>query len=130
MNVYIVADVEGVAGVVFYEHRHLQMSMLNYEVLHRNRVLLTEEVNAAARGAFDAGADSVVVHDHHGFGYTILPDLIDKRLELIQIGVKKGLEKLSKIKPFIIPGPCTVRIADRNPDRPYPSKTPGDRNEK
>jgi len=83
MNVYMVADVEGVGGVVFYEHRHAEMTALNYELLHRNRELLTEEVNAAAHGAFDAGADTVVVHDHHGPGYTILPDRIDRRLELI-----------------------------------------------
>jgi len=83
MNIYIVADIEGVAGVVFYEHLHANMSMLNYELIHRNRVLLTEEVNAAGRGAFDAGAGLVVVHDHHGEGYTIIPELLDERVELI-----------------------------------------------
>lgn len=82
-NVYIVADIEGVAGMVFYESWDKDMSMLNYELLHRNRMLLTEEVNAAARGAFDAGAENVVVHDHHGNGYTIIPELMDERLELI-----------------------------------------------
>jgi D-amino peptidase len=83
MKVYIVADVEAVAGVVFYEHRHAAMSPLNFDVLLRNRQLLTEEVNAAARGAFNAGATRVIAHDHHGLGYTILPDMIDERLELI-----------------------------------------------
>lgn len=82
-NVYIVADVEGVAGLVFYEYRGKNMSMLNYELLQRNRMLLTEEVNAAARGAFEAGAERVVVHDHHGCGYTIIPEVMDERLELI-----------------------------------------------
>lgn len=82
-NVYIVADVEGVAGLVFYEFWDKEMSLLNHELLHRNRVLLTEEVNAAARGAFAAGAEKVVVHDHHGAGYTIIPELMDERLELI-----------------------------------------------
>lgn len=83
MNVYIVADIEGVAGVVFYEHRNPNMSMLNYKLLHRNRVLLTEEVNAAARGAFDAGAKLVIIHDHHGEGYNIMPELLDERVDLI-----------------------------------------------
>jgi D-amino peptidase len=83
MNVYIVADIEGTAGVVFYEHRHAQMSRLNYELLQRNRILMTEEVNAAARGAFDGGADLVVVHDHHGSGYSLLPERLDERVELI-----------------------------------------------
>ena len=62
-NVYIVADVEGVAGLVFYEYWDKEMSHLNHELLHRNRVLLTEEVNAAARGALDAGADYVGAQD-------------------------------------------------------------------
>ena len=83
MDVYIVADIEGVAGVVFYEHRHNEMSPLNHDLLVRNRILMTEEVNAAARGAFEAGADTVVVHDHHGGGYTLLPERLEKRLELI-----------------------------------------------
>jgi len=83
VNVYIVADIEGVAGVVFYEHRHNAMSALNHDLLVRNRILMTEEVNAAARGALEAGADTVVVHDHHGGGYTLMPELLEKRLELI-----------------------------------------------
>ena len=82
-NVYVVVDIEGVAGMVFYEYRNQDMSMLNYELLHRNRVLMTEEVNAAARGAFEAGAEKVVVLDHHGVGYNIMPELIDERIELI-----------------------------------------------
>lgn len=82
-NVYVVVDIEGVAGLVFYEYRNQDMSMLNYELLHRNRVLMTEEVNAAARGAFEAGAEKVVVLDHHGAGYNIMPELIDERIELI-----------------------------------------------
>jgi len=36
MNVYTVADTEGVAGVVFYEHRHDDTTMLDCELLRRN----------------------------------------------------------------------------------------------
>jgi len=82
-SLYIVTDIEGVAGVVFYEYRNKDMSMLNHELLHRNRVLLTEEVNAATRGAFEAGAEKVIVHDNHGEGYNIMPELMDERIELI-----------------------------------------------
>jgi len=82
-SVYITSDIEGIAGVVFYEYRNKNMSMLNYELLHRNRILLTEEINAAAHGAFDAGAEKVLVHDNHGEGYNIMPELIDERIELI-----------------------------------------------
>jgi D-amino peptidase len=82
-KVYIVCDIEGVAGVVFYEHRHSGMTPLNYEILKRNRVLMTEEANAAVRGSFNAGAEVVLVHDHHGAGYNILPELLQPRAELI-----------------------------------------------
>ncbi len=82
-NIYIVCDIEGVAGVVFYEHRHPGMSPLNHELLKRNRLLMTEEVNAAVRGAYEAGAENVIIHDHHGAGYNILPELFDPRAELV-----------------------------------------------
>ena len=45
--------------MVFYEHRHPGMSLLNHELLKRNRLLMTEEVNAAVRGSFDAGAGRI-----------------------------------------------------------------------
>lgn len=82
-SVYIICDIEGAAGVVFYEHRHPEMSLLNYDLLKRNRLLMTGEVNAAVRGALSAGAESVIIHDHHGAGYNILPELFDPRAELI-----------------------------------------------
>ena len=91
MNVYIEVDIEGVAGVVFYEHRHKDMSLMNFDLLRRNRVLMTEEVNAAARGAFDAGAESVIVYDHHGEGYNLMPELLEKRVELIHGRAEQGL---------------------------------------
>lgn len=81
MNVYIVTDIEGVAGVVFYCHRG--QSHLSHEIEMRNRMLLTEEVNAAVRGALGAGAETVVVHDAHGSGYNILPESIHEQAELV-----------------------------------------------
>jgi len=96
MNVYIVADVEGAAGVVFYESHPSNMSPMCYGVLMRNRRLLTEEVNAAAQGAAEAGADTIVVHDHHGAGYTILPENLHPRLELIH---GRGQQMMDVIHP-------------------------------
>ena len=71
MKVYIQTDIEGVAGFCFRENRE----NTGYEnILHRQRMyrLLTEEVNAAVRAAFDSGADEVLVNDNHGSGYNIL----------------------------------------------------------
>lgn len=82
MNVYIVADIEGVAGVPFYASGRAD-THLSYEVHAEGRRLMTEEVNAAVRGAKAAGAQTVVIHDHHLVGYNILPELLHPDAELI-----------------------------------------------
>lgn len=75
MKIAIITDMEGVAGVlnfkdwVFPEGRY-------YE---QGKELLTEEVNAAVRGFFDAGADEITVIDGHGHG-GITPMLLDERV--------------------------------------------------
>ena len=82
MKVYIQTDIEGVAGVTFFENRD-DASPEN--LLHRQRMcrLLTGEVNAAVLGAFAAGATEVVVNDSHGSGYNILFEELDPRCEMI-----------------------------------------------
>ena len=59
MKVYVQTDIEGVAGVTFFEHRDPAPE----NVLHRQRMqqLLTGEVNAAVSAAFAAGATVVDV---------------------------------------------------------------------
>ena len=82
MKIYIQTDIEGVAGFCFFEDRN-NPSYMNAE--HRMRMyrLLTNEVNAAVQGAFDAGADEVVVNDSHGSGYNILFEDLDPRCQVI-----------------------------------------------
>ena len=82
MKVYIQTDIEGVAGFCFFENRKSR----DYEVInHRYRMykLLTGEVNAAVRAAFDSGADEVIVNDNHGSGYNILFEELDPRCRII-----------------------------------------------
>ena len=82
MKVYIQTDIEGVAGFCFFENRKNK----DYEnILHRQRMykLLTAEVNAAVRGAFEAGADEVYVNDSHGTGYNIIFEELDPRCFII-----------------------------------------------
>ena len=82
MKVYVQTDIEGVAGFCFFENRRSR----DYEVInHRYRMykLLTAEVNAAVRAAFDAGADEVLVNDSHGSGYNILFEDLDPRCRII-----------------------------------------------
>lgn len=73
MKIYVQTDIEGVAGFCFRENR---ANPSEENVRHRYRMyqLLTDEVNAAVRAAFDSGADEVIVNDNHGSGYNILFD--------------------------------------------------------
>ncbi len=82
MNVYIQTDLEGVAGVVFFENRKSD-SAENLAHRLRMRQLLTDEVNAAAQAAFDAGATTVLVNDSHGASYNLLFEQLDPRCEVI-----------------------------------------------
>jgi len=82
MKIYIQTDIEGVAGNVFFESRK-EKSYENYEHRRRMYKLLTGEVNAAAKAAFDAGASEVVINDNHGSGYNIIFEELDPRCEII-----------------------------------------------
>jgi D-amino peptidase len=81
LKVYVVTDLEGVAGVYQWENRD-DTSLENHERRVRQRRWLAEEVNAAARGFFAGGATEVLVNDGHGAGYTIDIGLIDPRVQV------------------------------------------------
>lgn len=61
MRVYIATDMEGISGIV----DRAQISPPGVD-LKRGRRLLTEDTNAAIRGALDAGATDVLVSGGHG----------------------------------------------------------------
>ena len=82
LKIYILTDLEGVSGVTEFENRSDTSAWNTYKRRFFSR-LLTEEVNAAVRACFDSGASYVLVNDGHGAGYTIDPELIDSRVELI-----------------------------------------------
>ncbi len=82
MKVYLMTDLEGVAGVYTWESRKDE-TLENQERRARQRKWLAREVSAAADGFFAAGAAEVLVNDGHGAGYTIDLDEIDPRIEVI-----------------------------------------------
>ncbi|WBQ04162.1 M55 family metallopeptidase [Kribbella sp. CA-293567] len=91
MKVYLSADMEGITGLVDAED--VQPGGRDYE---RGRVLMTEDVNAAVRGAFAGGASTVLVNDAHGPMRNLLPELLDPRVTLIKgrpkpMGMIEGL---------------------------------------
>jgi len=88
MRVLIMADMEGVAGIVHWDQVSHDTPMYQ-----EGRRLYTEELNAAVRGAFNGGATEVVVVDSHGAGATmghkgpafnsLIPELMDPRCEFV-----------------------------------------------
>jgi D-amino peptidase len=82
MKIYMMTDLEGVAGVTDFEDRATD-SHDNHETRMRMRRLLTGEVNAAVEGLFAAGATQVIVNDGHGAGHTIDFEQLDPRAQVI-----------------------------------------------
>jgi D-amino peptidase len=79
MRVYIMTDLEGVAGVINFED-WCGPSGRYYELA---KELLTQEVNAAIEGLLAGGATEIVVADGHGAG-AINPVLLDPCAELMR----------------------------------------------
>ncbi len=77
------SDMEGIAGVTKWAETD------GGEPLHADRSrLYTEEINAAVRGAYTAGATEVVVMDCHGAGKgwtfnSLIPDQLDPRCDFV-----------------------------------------------
>ena len=83
MRVYISCDMEGISGLVLVEETWKEGK--DYD---RFRKLMTAEVNAAALGAFDAGAKEVVINDSHGGMTNIMIEDLDPRVRLISGDMK------------------------------------------
>lgn len=77
MKILIAADMEGITGVVDWSHVDS-----NHPEYKRFRGAMTDDVNAAIRGAFTAGADEVIIADGHGSKTNILIEEIDPRARL------------------------------------------------
>jgi D-amino peptidase len=84
---------EGITGLVDAED--VQPPGRDYE---RSRVMMTEDVNAAIRGAYAAGATAVLVNDAHGPMRNLLPDLLDPRARLIK-GRPKPMGMIESLSP-------------------------------
>ncbi len=69
MKVLIAADMEGVSGVVDWEQ-----VIPGHAEYDRFRRLMTGDVNAAVRGAVEAGASEVIVTDGHHHNRNLLLD--------------------------------------------------------
>ncbi len=77
MKILIAADMEGISGVVNWDQ--VMPGSPDYP---RFRKIMTEDVNAAIRGAFAAGASEVVVADGHNNSRNITIEELDPRARL------------------------------------------------
>jgi D-amino peptidase len=92
VQIYISADMEGITGLV--DALDVQPGGADYE---RGRVMMTEDVNAAIRGAVTAGATRILVNDAHGPMRNLLPDLLHPAASLVRgrpkpMGMLEGLD--------------------------------------
>lgn len=92
MRIYISADGEGISGTVSTDEMHQ-----TGKDFAQFRYWMTQDVNAAIRGAFNAGATEVVVNDSHWNMTNILFEELDPRAELIR-GWNKELGMVEQIE--------------------------------
>jgi len=78
MRVFISVDMEGVAGVATFDQ--IIRGGTGYP---RAQELMTEEANAAIRGAFAGGATAVLVNDSHGTMDNLLHERLDPRARIV-----------------------------------------------
>ena len=96
MRVYIMTDLEGVAGVLDSENWCLRDSKY-YEPA---KELLTREANAAIEGFLEAGATDILVADGHGYG-GIISSLLHPAAELARNWASGAARPFSlNAKPF------------------------------
>jgi D-amino peptidase len=95
MHVYIVVDMEGISGIV-----NIHQVSLGQPEFAEGRQLLAGDVNAAIAGAFEAGANRVVVSDFHDSRRNFPIVDMDPRAEYevphasIMPGLERGFDSL------------------------------------
>jgi len=77
VKILIAADMEGISGVVHWDQVNSQ-----HKEYGRFRKLMTGDVNAAIEGAYEGGAEEVIVADGHGSARNILVEELDARARL------------------------------------------------
>lgn len=84
MRIYISVDIEGVAGVV-----HPDQTRRGAHGYDEARAWMTAEANAAALGAFEAGATEVLINDSHGDMRNLILERLDPRVQVLSGNLKQ-----------------------------------------
>lgn len=97
MNVFILADLEGIAGIDDF----LQSDKSFVDVYVNSCKLLADSINLAVNACFKNGADKVYYMDGHAGGGNVTPDMIDKRAIKCSISEWEELVREKKIDCMI-----------------------------
>ncbi len=81
MNIYIMADLEGISGI--YTEEQIEPSRSRFE---EGRRLMTREVNLCAAACKANGVEKVFVRDVHGGSYTLLWDQLSSDIDVVVSG--------------------------------------------
>lgn len=81
-RILLALDLEGVNNVCGEPYLGLTRGSEQWETARRQAAL---EINCAAQALFDAGVETVALWDNHGGGWNIIPQELDKRIELIEV---------------------------------------------
>jgi D-amino peptidase len=93
MRVYISADIEGVTGIISWSQCD-RPDGGSYDFAFARR-MMTHDVNAAIRGARQAGAAEIVIKDSHGNSKNLLIDELEPGVELVS-GHGAGIDGMMK----------------------------------
>jgi D-amino peptidase len=77
MKLLIAADMEGISGVTTWDHVNIE-----HAEYQRFRRIMTQDINAAVRGAVEGGASEIVVSDGHWNGTNVLIEELDSHARL------------------------------------------------
>ena len=92
MNVFLLTDLEGIAGVT-----DIEFMDRSGEKYSKARNYLTQSINLATGACFEAGAQNVYYLDGHGGGNNVYEELIDPRAVKCTIPMWETLLKEGKI---------------------------------
>lgn len=80
MKIYVVADMEGIAGVV--SHQEIAGGDSRDQLWAREQ--FTREVRAVCAGCLEAGAEEIVINDFHGDGRNLFLDQLPPEAQVIR----------------------------------------------
>ncbi|EKD81915.1 MAG: hypothetical protein ACD_39C01570G0002 [uncultured bacterium] len=83
MKIYVIADMEGVSGVVSPEQ-----TGGNTWLYEAARLQYTREIKAVCEAAINAGAEEIYVNDFHGNGLNLVADALPREVLVIKGGFR------------------------------------------